>query len=376
MRTLERITISGYKSIKQASLQLGDLNVLIGANGAGKSNFLSAFKLLRNIIDRKLQLLIQDAGGANRLLYFGRKVTDKITIRLTFDTGQIFLGMSDGAEPRREKGDYGVSLIPTQQDSLQIAKEYGDILKLPDYDPMPPVTFAEGQLETGIYEARLPWVGKLITLMPHHGVYHFQDTGVDARIKQNNPLNDNQFLREDARNLAAFLYSLQVSSSVSYSRIVNTVRLAAPYIKDFILRPSPVNPDFIRFECSHKESEEYFDISQLSDGTLRFICLTTLLLQPNPPSLIIIDEPELGLHPAAIELLIEMLRSASVKSQVIISTQSVEMVRQFSPEEIIVVDRKNDESVFTRKNSQELAMWLDEYNMGELWEMNVIGGRP
>jgi predicted ATPase len=154
------------------------------------------------------------------------------------------------------------------------------------------------------------------------------------------------------------------------------VQLAAPFFDDFLLYPEPDNLDRIRLRWRHKKSEENWDISQLSDGTLRFICLSTLLLQPNSPDLIIIDEPELGLHPAAMELLVEMIRSVATKSQVIISTQAVSMVNQFAPEEIIVVEREKDESVFNRKNSKELEMWLDEYSMGELWEMNVIGGRP
>ena len=215
-----------------------------------------------------------------------------------------------------------------------------------------------------------------MNFLPTHGVFHFEDTGENAKVKQNADIYDNHKLKSDARNLASFLYLLKNHHQVYYKRILQTVQLAAPFFNDFVLNPMPENAQRIRLRWLHKNSEDDFDISQLSDGTLRFICLTTLLLQPNPPSLIIIDEPELGLHPAAIQLLIEMLRSAATHSQIIISTQSVEMVNHFLPEEIIVVDREKDESVFHRKSAKELETWLDEYSMGELWQMNVIGGRP
>jgi predicted ATPase len=207
-------------------------------------------------------------------------------------------------------------------------------------------------------------------------VYHFHDTSAAAKVKQSGDLNDNEALRSDASNLAAFLFLLKSKHPESYRRIASTVRLAAPFFDDFRLRPSPFNEQKILLEWSEKNSDAYFNAHAFSDGTLRFICLATLLLQPELPSLIIIDEPELGLHPYAIQLLAGLVRSASQKAQVILSTQSVTLVNQFSPEELIVVDRKDGASEFRRLSPQELESWLESYSLGELWEKNVLGGRP
>jgi len=136
------------------------------------------------------------------------------------------------------------------------------------------------------------------------------------------------------------------------------------------------NPQSIRLRWKHRGSDDTFDASDFSDGTLRFICLTTLLLQPRLPTIILLDEPELGLHPYALHLLAGMMRAASANTQIIASTQSVTLANQFSCEDLIIVDRVNDASQFRRLDEQELADWLDEYSIGELWEKNIIGGAP
>jgi len=207
-------------------------------------------------------------------------------------------------------------------------------------------------------------------------VYHFHDTSENARIKQTNKINDNAYLKPDAANLAAFLYLLKETQRYSYERIIKVIQLAAPFFDDFVLRPSPLNPENIQLEWREKNDDGYFNASSLSDGTLRFICLATLLLQPELPATILIDEPELGLHPYAITLLAGLLESASIKSQIIISTQSVPLVNHFSPENIIVVDRKDNQSTFTPLKTRDLNLWLEDYSLGEIWEKNLIGGRP
>ena len=207
-------------------------------------------------------------------------------------------------------------------------------------------------------------------------VYHFHDTSESARIKQTGDIADNQVLRPDASNLAAFLFLLKEKHPDHYAGIVDRIRMVAPFFDDFLLRPQPLNEEKIRLEWKERGSDAYFNAHALSDGTLRFICLATLLLQPSLPSIVLLDEPELGLHPYAIAVLADLLRDAATKTQVVASTQSVSLVNQFEPKDVIVVEREGPETTFRRLDQADMAQWLEEYTLGELWEKNVLGGRP
>jgi predicted ATPase len=357
--TLDRIEIEGFKSIRELRLDLKPLNVLIGANGAGKSNFISVFGLLRHVIDNRLQFYVAQAGGADSLLHFGRKQTPELKLR--FSSGDM---------------GYEARLSPSATDSLFFSLE-SYWRPGPDSNPLRE-NYGGGYSESAfIHEARHESDGRrVLERLQDWRVYHFHDTSASAKVKQTGDIGDNEALRPDASNLAALLFLLRTKYPENYRRIVSTLRLVAPFFGDFRLRPSPFNEQKIQLEWSERNSEAYFNAHALSDGTLRFICLATLLLQPHLPSLILIDEPELGLHPYAIQVLAGLVRSASEKTQVILSTQSVSLVNQFEPEDLVVVDRSNGESVFRRLSAEDTKDWLEGYSLGELWEKNVFGGRP
>ncbi len=364
MSALDRITISGFKSIREADIALRPLNVLIGANGAGKSNFIQLFAMINAIIDERLQNYVARAGGADSLLHFGSKTTDEIRFGLTF--GQ---------------NGYEAALAPAADDSLFFAMEqcwYHERDRYPD--PLY-VRLGSGHRETELYEEsrrheRVVIADHVIRNIRSWRLYQFHDTSASARVKQTGDIGDNAFLRSDAGNLAAFLYMLRETQRPHYDRIVNTIRLVAPFFDDFNLRPSPLNPSKIQLEWRERGSDEYFHAGMLSDGTLRFMCMATLLLQPELPSTILIDEPELGLHPYAITMLTSLLQGAATQTQVIVATQSVPLVNWFTPEDILVMDRVGGQSTFKRLQASEIENWMDEYGLGDLWEKNVIGGRP
>jgi predicted ATPase len=364
MARLDKISIKGYKSIRElVDFPLGPLNVFIGANGAGKTNFISFFAMLNQIVQNNLQVSVAQSGGANSLLYFGQKITPEIKIHLVFGSNS-----------------YQCTLVPAAGDTLIFSDERMGYQK-PRFPKPLEIELGGGQKETRLHEearkrSEFSIAEYVVSAIKSWRVYHFHDTGTSARVKQQGDLNDNQILRSDASNLAAYLYLLRETRNEYYQKIVATIRLVAPFFNDFSLRPNPLNPEKIQLEWQEKGSDTYFNAQTLSDGTLRFICLATLLLQPNLPSTILIDEPELGLHPYAITILASLLKSASQKSQVIVSTQSVPLVNQFGPEEIVVVDRKEGQSTFERHTSIDLENWLDDYGMGDLWEKNLLGGRP
>jgi predicted ATPase len=206
-------------------------------------------------------------------------------------------------------------------------------------------------------------------------VFHFHDTSATSLLRRECDVNDNLYLKQDGRNLPAFLYLLKVKHPKVYNRIIKTIQSIAPYIADFILEPNRLNEKEIELRWIDKgDPESNFSAYQLSDGTLRFIALATLLMQPEPPEVIIIDEPELGLHPFAIGKLAGMIQAASGKSQIIAATKSPGLISHFSPTDVIVIDRSEEQqqTVFNRLNADRLNIWLQEYSLGDLWERNII----
>ena len=365
---LDYITIKGFKSIASVEkLALAPINIIIGPNGSGKSNFIGVFSFLHAIREGRLNEYVRKANGAEQLLYFGSKVTEEIKIIASFC---------------KEVNQYELTLKPTADDSLYPANEWV-YFRNKSY-PMPYrealIAMDKGK-EAGISNPKLVrtnianWIR---TRLDRWRLYHVHDTSESSPMRKTAQLNDNAFLRHDGSNLPAFLYLLQHKHESSYNLIRKTVQRVAPFFDDFQLNPDPLNEEAIRLAWRHKNSDKYFGAASLSDGTLRFTTLATLFLQPEKflPSVILIDEPELGLHPAAIAMLSSLIKQASKKAQVILSTQSSLLLDHFKPEDVLVADRINDSTQFTRLDSYKLADWLENYSLGQLWEKNEIGGRP
>jgi len=368
--SLDKITIKGFKSIKLLEdFKLKKLNVLIGGNGVGKSNFIGLFRLLRammkltlpDLTSSSLKAYIADNGGSDDFLFQGPSVTDKIEI-------EMLLGVNG----------YRFQLAPTTDEKFLINHEsqmfsggnsgwwdLGSGNSSPEllYEKGRPGYLGAKNIGFYIYEAISSWK-----------IYHFHNTGKNARMRRSETMNDSNYLRFDGSNIAPFLLHLKNNESHVYQEIVNTVRLVAPFFSDFILKPD--SNDKVRLVWTQQGSDYPLKPNHLSDGTMRFICLATALLQPDPPSTIIIDEPELGLHPYAIEILAELIQAAAARMQVIISTQSPALVDCFEPEDVIVVNRKAGASDFQRLDSTNLKLWLENYSLGELWRKNVITGGP
>lgn len=396
---LHSITIRGFRSLRSVGgepyvagspgfaiggLRLRPINVVIGANGSGKSNFLEVFAFLRAVRLGHLRNYVGRVGGADQILHFGRRTTPELTMEVWFrqtapswfsgyridfeatesdgllPSWETFLIWNRDQYPKPFDAGRGPTAPPAGEAAVSLPAE-------PDENPVP---------GTAVFSLRARELAR-----EHLGSwrrFQFHDTSAASPIKKTWSLDDNRFLRPDGGNLAAYLYRLARTHPKSYRLIRKTVALVAPFFEDFQLEPLALNAEKLRLEWRHRGSEDYFGASSLSDGTLRFMALSTLLLQPVElrPKAILIDEPELGLHPYAIGLLASMIRSASVDTQVIVATQSPILLDYFEPEEVLVAERKDEETKLRRLETEPLKEWLEDYSLGQLWEKNELGGRP
>lgn len=335
MPQFEWITIRGFKSIRAIErLPLRQINILIGANGAGKSNFLGFANLIAETYQGRLDNYVLRNGGADKLVFRGSKVTSTIELESMMDTRHY------------------LKYVVTNSDRLI--------------------------LESGIESAKWMQFDSREYQPALWPTFHFNDTGPSSPLKRVSDTNNAYQLRENGENLAAVLYGIQQQHPRIMRRIVSAIKKVAPYFHSFRLLPARDQEKKIELLWTQSDSDYIYDASAFSDGTIRFIALATILSLPEEirPWVIQIDEPELGLHPMGIELVAGMIKSASVETQILISTQSAALVDYFTPQDILVAERINGETDIRRLDEFDLKSWLKDYTLGELWEKNIFGGRP
>ncbi|MFH1743940.1 MAG: AAA family ATPase [bacterium] len=370
---LKSIELKGFKSIdaEGQTIELSPITVLLGANGAGKSNLVSFFKMLNNMTTGNLQGHVEKQGSADTFLYFGAKTTSEISARLRFESAQA-------------EDEYTFVLVRDATERLFMQDETV-------------VYYAKGEsaplirkLGGGVRESQLKEIADegdktclvVYRLLSSCRVFQFHDTSVTAKIRSKGYIDDARYLRSDGGNLAAFLRGLRYweGGRPYYDRIVRHIHQIVPQFEDFDLEPLTENKKYVRLNWRERGSDYLFGPHQLSDGSLRFMALTALFMQPPDllPKVIVVDEPELGLHPAAISALAGMVKAVSSATQVILATQSTRLVDEFTADQVVIVERdeKRPRTLFRRLNEQDLGEWLERYSLSELWEKNVLGGRP
>lgn len=369
---LRSLAIAGYRSydnnLLQNKIDLGDINIIIGANGAGKSNLISFLEMISFMMTRGLRSYAARQGGAQSLFYFGTKRTEQIV-------GELLIHDANG----KKEDHYSFSLERSATDQLYFAKEqimYQDEGYCKPYEK----DFGIGHLEAELSNSWDTTARTLRNYLERLRVFHFNDTSINARIRSTTNTTDGSYLRSDGGNISAFLYQIREDTAnlPYYERIVRYIRMVLPQFFDFVLEPD--SNGNLPLNWRQEGAEEILGPHQFSDGALRFVALTTLLLQParTAPMTIILDEPEIGLHPYAISLLAKEIRMASKTSQIIVSTQSPLLLNEFSCEDIITAeyDSINQKSTLRRYKETDLREWLEEYTLGELWQKNVLGGLP
>ncbi|MCI6952664.1 MAG: AAA family ATPase [Spirochaetia bacterium] len=363
---LTKIELVGFKSFgKDQSVDLKPINIIIGANGAGKSNFISFFKMLNYMVTGGFQSYVATSGFSENLLFNGSKKTPIIKAHLFFRNDRF-------------RNEYIFTLVKSIEDRLIFAEETM-------LSGKQSFELSGGQKESYFYTKYLEHANEkaLKTILSKCKAFQFHDTSESSHIRNSASLKDNNNLSSDGGNIAYFLYNLKTSSEINkkyYNRIVEYVRLVVPMFEDFVLEPSVFNLNQIQLRWKGKNNPDYvFNANQLSDGSIRFIALASLLLQPPNflPNVILIDEPELGLHPQAIDLLGTMINIASQHAQIVVATQSPRLLDSFNTDQIIVADSDTDNcTILRRLNENELSHWLEDYSLSQLWEKNVLGGQP
>jgi predicted ATPase len=354
---MDYIEILGYKSIKKARIDFNPINILIGANGSGKTNFISFFEFLNRLYEQKLTEYVALAGGEEKMLHKGSKITSSIYSKI-----------------KHGLNGYSFEIKKGEDSFVFVSEGLWYDLNPHANNPIDISTFKNEAKIKSYSSIRAEYIRKYLNSFKK---YHFHDTGKNSPFAQQSHIqNDIYYLYEKGNNIAAYLYGIQQKDKIAYNKILKTIQSIAPYFSDFYLQPN--NENYVRLQWNDKYSDIIYGVNDLSDGTIRFIALTTLFLQPNLPKTIIIDEPELGLHPTAISKLSGMIKSIAAKDcQVIIATQSTDLISHFSPEDIITVDQVNGESVFKRLDSETLVEWLEDYTIDDLWKRNIIPtGQP
>lgn len=372
MNALTQLTIEGFRSIKRTELSLRPLNVLIGANGAGKSNLIDFFRMLNYMLTRGFQNpYLVERGPASFILHFGSKATPVLRAELVFSTDA-------------GTNTYRFSLADTMGDRLTFTHEEVQFHRKGEARPTPPIpVIPRPSDESGMAEAWAENDGtiKFIKgLLSRVRVHQFHDTSLTSHLRDYSPVDRSRYLLADGGNLPAFLLGLRDEAAERYGMIVRTLRLLLPWFDDFILDPEGPEQKkrvLLRWRMVGRSDYE-FGPGQLSDGSLRLMAMVALLLQPPDrlPSVLLIDEPELGLHPAAEQVLAGILKSTSRDCQIIVATQSAGFLDYFEADDVIVVENQEGTSTFTRQSSEGLKSWLTRYSLGEVWNKNLIGGRP
>ena len=372
---IDQVRIKGFRSLADIEITgLPDVTVMIGANGSGKSNFIHFFEML-SWMTRSQQLgeFVGRYGGADDQLFGGNRQTPRMeaTVSLTTKAGlnEYHFALAH-AQPDRfifteEACRYSSNNLHTQAGWQYIsASGYGEARI---------VEAAQSGKDLGVNPDTASYIVKLLK---NCATYQFHDTSDESNFKKRWDVGDNTRLRSHGGNLASILYRLEQEDLTRFKLICHYIGRILPVFDRFVIEESYGK---VSLRWKAKWTDKTFGAHLTSDGSLRFFALVTLLNLPPEmlPDVILLDEPELGLHPTAIELVAHMVKALAQEKQVIVATQSPLLVDAFGLDEIIVLDLKDGKSELRKLNPDEFRIWIEEdFTPGQLWEKNLFGGRP
>ena len=364
---IDQVRIRGFRSMVDVELsEIPRAAVLIGANGSGKSNFIRFFEMLRWMLGpRGLAEFVEKQGGAGDQLHGGSRSTTRIEadVRLRTTAG---------------RNDYRFILSHAHPDRFIFTEEAFRCSRRNFETGADWKHLKSGQPEAKIVEeAQSNATARVITkLLRGCAVYQFYDTSDTSDIKKRWDAEDNNTLRSHGGNLAAVLLRLEREDIKRYELICQHIGRILPVFDRFQIEESYGR---VLLRWKSKGTDKTFGAHLTSDGSLRFFALVTLLNLPPEmlPDVLLLDGPELSLHAAAISLIGGMIKALAEERQVIVATQSPLLVDAFGLEEILVLDLKDGCTEFRKLSPNEYRVWLnDDFTSGDLWQKNLLGGRP
>ena len=371
---IERLRLRGFRSLADVELcPMAGANVLIGANGSGKSNFVHFFNMLSWMLkSRRVVEFVSREGGADDQLYGGNDITPRLDAEITIRT-------------TTGRNQYRFSLMYAHPDQLLFSDE-AFRYSSDDFE-----TEAKwSHLGSGHREALIVSAGEenhggsatsrqtartVTHLLRNCAAYQFHNTGSTSNFKKTWDAEDHAYMRTDGGNLAAILYRLEYKDLDRYELICRHIRRVLPGFDCFQIEERHGK---VALRWRSRLLDKTYGAHLTSDGSLRFFALATLLNLPGEmlPGVLVLDEPELGLHPKAIVLVAAMIRAMAETRQIIVATQSPLLVDAFDLNEVFVLELRDGRTEITSPDSVQLQPWLDEFSVGELWLKNLLGGRP
>ena len=365
---IKNLTIKGFKSIKNMpEFTPCPINVFIGQNGAGKSNFIGFFKFLSNMLSGTGNLADYTSmyGGASSFLFDGSDTTPQLS-------GSICLKTLTGLN------EYKFRLSHASSDTFVYTEEKFRYTPASSQGDRYWKDLGSGHKESALINAEATGrtQGTVKKMLQQLVTYQFHNTTFSSPIRNNkSEIENGWFLEEDGRNLSSVLYELKNNQPAIYQKIILIIQQIIPFFDDFSLIDQ-YGKTYLRWK--EKNSPVTFVATQASDGMLRMMALVTLLCLPPDrlPAVMFLDEPELGLHPSALKTICELIQGVSEHCQIFIATQDADMLNEFEPEDIVIVTREGRESMFKRLVSEDLSEWIGIYSLSDLWHQNIIGGKP
>ena len=356
---IESVHVKGFRSLADVKLDnMPNPMVLLGANGSGKSNVLRFFEMLKEMFHGRLERFVLQQGGADDQLLGGQRQTRQIDTVVSLHAGLTVVELR-------------FTLTAASGDRLVIPHE----IFIPHKGEPASIRFHMGFTESSLYETD-DWVARpAMNFLRDCSQYQFHDTSSDAPIQRRWDVEDNHRLLAHGGNLAPILLRLRETDFPRYRLICTHLRRVIPEFDDFEIQ-ADYGKTLLRWRPQN--TNKTMGAHLTSDGTLRCFCLVTLLNLPDEmlPRVILLDEPELGLHPFAVSLVSHMVKSLAQRRQVIVATQSPHFIDAFNLDEIVVLNMHNGRTEAKRLSEDEFGHWLEEYTTGELWRKNVLGGYP